>query len=77
LAVLKANAYGHGAVRCAQALADIADGFAVACLEEALELRAAGIARPILLLEGVFEAEELKAVDEHRLWLSVTSEEQL
>ncbi|WP_440026420.1 alanine racemase [Chromobacterium amazonense] len=77
LAVLKANAYGHGAVRCAQALADIADGFAVACLEEALELRAAGIARPILLLEGVFEAEELKAVDEHQLWLAVTSEEQL
>jgi len=35
LAVLKANAYGHGAVRCALALSDIADGFAVAFLEEA------------------------------------------
>ncbi|OHX20003.1 alanine racemase [Chromobacterium sphagni] len=77
LAVLKANAYGHGAVRCARALEDIADGFAVACLEEALELRAAGIASPILLLEGVFEAEELKAVDEHGLWMAVTSEQQL
>ncbi|WP_434628212.1 alanine racemase [Chromobacterium sp. CV08] len=77
LAVLKANAYGHGAVRCARALADLADGFAVACLEEALELRAAGIAQPILLLEGVFEAEELQAVDEHGLWLAVTGEEQL
>lgn len=77
LAVIKANAYGHGAVRCAQALSDEADGFAVACLEEALELRAAGIARPILLLEGVFEAVELEEVVRHRLWLVVHHEEQL
>ncbi|UTH74167.1 alanine racemase [Chromobacterium sp. IIBBL 290-4] len=77
LAVLKANAYGHGAVRCAQALADIADGFAVACLEEAQQLRAAGIAKPILLLEGVFEAEELQLVDELDLWMAVASERQL
>ncbi|PPT72886.1 alanine racemase, partial [Xanthomonas arboricola] len=39
LAVVKADAYGHGAVRCAQALDGEADGFAVACIEEALELR--------------------------------------
>jgi len=71
LAVVKANAYGHGAVRCARALADEADGFAVACLEEALELRAAGIDRPILLLEGVFEASELAAVERHGLWMVV------
>ncbi len=77
LAVVKANAYGHGAVRCAQALADLADGFAVACLEEALQLRAAGVALPILLLEGVFEAEELSAVEHHDLWFVVQSPEQL
>ncbi len=77
LAVIKANAYGHGAVRCAQALSDEADGFAVACLEEALELRAAGVARPILLLEGVFEAAELDEVVRHRLWLVVHHEEQV
>ncbi|OWY40641.1 alanine racemase [Xenophilus sp. AP218F] len=77
LAVLKANAYGHGAPQCARALEDIADGFAVACLEEALQLREAGIRRPILLLEGVFEAEELQAVDAHDLWMAVTSERQL
>ena len=45
LAVVKANAYGHGALRCAHALADIADGFAVATIEEALELREGGIGR--------------------------------
>ena len=40
LAVIKANAYGHGAVQCAQALHDIADGFAVAFLEEAIAIGA-------------------------------------
>ncbi|WP_040260301.1 alanine racemase [Pseudomonas massiliensis] len=68
LAVIKADAYGHGAVRCATALAEEADGFAVACIEEALELRAAGIQAPILLLEGFFEAAELALIVEHRLW---------
>jgi alanine racemase len=59
LAVVKADAYGHGAVRCAQALeAEAADGFAVACLEEALALRGPGIRSPNLLLEGFFEADE-------------------
>ena len=63
LAVVKANAYGHGAVAVARALAGEADGFAVACLEEALELRESGITRPVLLLEGVFEPTELALVD--------------
>ena len=77
LAVVKANAYGHGAVRCAQALADEADGFAVAFLDEALELRAAGIQQPILLLEGVFAAEELADVARHGLWTAVHHEAQI
>ncbi|MBC9073240.1 alanine racemase [Thauera sp. CAU 1555] len=77
LAVVKANAYGHGAVRCAHALAGDADGFAVACLEEAQELRAAGITAPILLLEGVFEAGELDAVERDSLWMVVHHPEQL
>lgn len=73
LAVIKADAYGHGAVRCAQALEGEADGFAVACIEEALELRAAGIGAPILLLEGFFEASELALIVEHDLWCVVHS----
>ncbi len=77
LAVVKANAYGHGAVRCAQALAAEADGFAVAFLEEALELRAAGIRQPILLLEGVFEAAELDEVARHELWMVIHHEAQI
>jgi alanine racemase len=77
LAVIKANAYGHGAVRCAQALEAEADGFAVACIEEALELRAAGIRAPILLLEGFFEASELPLIVEHDFWCVVHATWQL
>nr|WP_314479646.1 alanine racemase [uncultured Pseudomonas sp.] len=73
LAVIKADAYGHGAVRCALALEPEADGFAVACIEEALELRAAGIKSPVLLLEGFFEASELPMLVEHDLWCVVHS----
>ncbi|SFP36727.1 alanine racemase [Pseudomonas borbori] len=71
LAVVKADAYGHGAVRCAQALEGEADGFAVACIEEALQLREAGIRAPILLLEGFFEADELALIEQHELWCVV------
>lgn len=71
LAVVKADAYGHGAVRCAQALEAEADGFAVACIEEALELRYVGVRAPILLLEGFFEASELSLIDQHQLWCVV------
>lgn len=77
LAVIKANAYGHGAVEAAATLADLADGFAVACLEEALELRQAGITRPILLLEGWFEPAELALIQQHDLWCVVHHHGQL
>ncbi|WP_028533983.1 alanine racemase [Paludibacterium yongneupense] len=77
LAAVKANGYGHGALACADALADCADGFAVAFLEEALELRAAGVRHPILLLEGVFDAAELAHVDRHDLWMVVHCPEQI
>ena len=77
LAVVKADAYGHGAVRCAQALQEEADGFAVACIEEALELRESGIHAPILLLEGFFDANELPLIDQHDLWCVVHSDWQI
>ena len=50
IAVIKADAYGHGAVRVAQALHEIAEMFAVATVEEGIELREAGIRKPILIL---------------------------
>ncbi|MEO6102465.1 MAG: alanine racemase [Pseudoxanthomonas sp.] len=77
LAVVKADAYGHGAVRCAQALQDQVDGFAVACIEEALELREAGIRAPILLLEGFFEADELPLIEAHGFWCVIHAQWQV
>jgi len=77
LAVIKANAYGHGAVHCAKSIEGEADGFAVACLEEALQLREAGIPEPILLLEGFFEAAELPEIVAHDLWIVVHAQWQL
>lgn len=53
MAVVKANAYGHGAVECARRLArEGADWFGVALPEEGIELRDAGIAQPVLCLAG-------------------------
>lgn len=77
LAVIKANAYGHGALECARALADHVDGFAVAFLDEAVPLRAAGIRQPILILEGVFNDAEMRLACELDLWLVVHHEEQI
>lgn len=76
MAVIKANAYGHGLVPAATALAE-ADGFAVARLGEGLALRAAGLTNRILLLEGVFSADQLAAAAQARFELMVHSFEQL
>jgi alanine racemase len=74
LAAIKADAYGHGAVACARALQDeAADAFGVACIEEALELREAGITTPIVLLEGFFDADELPLIVQHDLWFAVAA----
>ncbi len=70
MAVVKANAYGHGLVPTALALGQ-ADAFAVARLEEGLALRAAGITAPIVLLEGVFTAAQLQEAARHGLELVV------
>lgn len=74
---MKANAYGHGAVAVAQALANDVDAFGVACIEEALELRHAGITCPILLLGGFFSVDELAIISEQAFWCTVHSAEQL
>ena len=77
LAVVKANAYGHGAIAVARTLAGEADGFAVACVEEALELRESGLQGPTLLLEGVFSPDEIALVDRAGLAMVVHCREQL
>ncbi len=75
-AVVKANAYGHGLLRTARALAD-ADGFALLEIEQALVLREAGFDQPVLLLEGVFEPDELPVCALHDFHVTVHGEQQL
>ncbi|MGH8494616.1 MAG: alanine racemase [Gammaproteobacteria bacterium] len=76
MAVVKANAYGHGIVPAAHALVD-ADALAVARLEEGLRVRAAGIDIPIVLLEGVFNADQLGLAAEQGFQIVVHSADQL
>ncbi len=66
MAVIKANAYGHGLTWAARVLRE-ADGFAVASVEEGAELRAAQVPQPICLLEGFFDAAELLLIAQQRL----------
>ncbi|HEX5611374.1 MAG TPA: alanine racemase [Burkholderiales bacterium] len=75
-AVVKANAYGHGLLRAAKAF-ESADGYAVLDFHEALELRRAGVEKPILMLEGFFSAEDLPLVARHRLTPVVHNLEQV
>ena len=76
-AVVKANAYGHGLLRAAAALGDVADGFALLDIDEAVRLRQAGMSQPILLLEGFFTAADLAACVEHRLSVVIHCLDQL
>ncbi len=76
VAVVKADAYGHGAARLLPALSD-ADRLGVACIEEALALREAGATQPILLLEGMFEADELALCVRHGFEVGVHEPGQL
>jgi alanine racemase len=76
MAVIKANAYGHGLVAVARAL-ESTDAFAVARVDEGLTLRAAGINTPTVLLEGVFDREQLDAAAGAGFELVVHTPEQI
>jgi len=76
MAVVKANAYGHGIVQVAQALLG-ADAFGVARLKEAVALRNAGIGQPIVLLEGVFAHSDLDIAAQLQLDVVIHSFAQL
>ena len=58
ISMVKANAYGHDIKNCLPALSDT-DGFGVACLDEALQIRHLGYKQPITLIEGVFSEDEM------------------
>ena len=66
MSVIKADGYGHGLMRAAEALA-ATDGYALLDLADAVRLREAGYRQTILLLEGFFSTEELHVIAENRL----------
>ena len=73
MGIIKADAYGHGAVPVAKCLAECGvDWFGLATVEEALELRAAGIQQPILLLGGLYMSDPAHLI-EYRLTPSISS----
>ncbi len=76
-AVVKANAYGHGLREVVYALQGETEGFAVACLEEAAQVRAVDAAARILLLEGCFEPSEYLQAAQLGLDVVLQGEEQL
>ncbi len=76
MAVVKANGYGHGLAWVARTLND-ADAFGVSSTEEGIQLREAGITRPICLLEGFFAPDELPLLARHRLEPAIHSDDQM
>lgn len=75
-AVVKAQAYGHGLERAVRAFAD-ADGLALVEIDYAAQLRASGWTKPILLLEGFFDADDIAVLVEHDLQFTVHCNEQI
>ena len=77
IAVVKANAYGHGAYAVANTLKDYVQGFAVARISEAMELRKDGITKPIFLLEGFYNEEDVAYISRYDLYTAVHELEQI
>ncbi len=77
VAVLKANACGHGLERAGKTLSMMTEAFGVACIEEAIALRRASIQNPILLMEGIFTQDEVKIASENNFWMLVENDFQL
>ena len=77
VAVIKADAYGHGAVQVAMALQSQVPAFAVATLEEAVQLRDASIQKPILVLEGACASDGIEIAAKNDFWLMMHNHEQV
>ncbi len=77
IAVIKANAYGHGAIKVAKALSPYAPALGVAFIDEAIELRDAGITLPILIMEGALSFEDFSIALQQNFWLMLHTLEQV
>ena len=77
IAVIKANAYGHGMLEVAKTLEPEVPAFGVAVIDEAVQLRDAGISKPILILQGTSHATDIAEAAANDFWLMVHHQNQL
>jgi len=77
IAVIKANAYGHGLLKVAQALEPEVPAFAVAFIDEAVQLRDAGIRKPILVLQGATHVADIAEAAARDFWLLLHYQQQI
>jgi alanine racemase len=77
VAMVKANAYGNGLELCVKTLSGKVHLFGVACIEEALAIRACGCDDEVLLLEGFFYSDELALIQQHNFTITVNNQQQL
>lgn len=77
IAVIKADAYGHGLVEVAKYLESTVSAFAVAIFDEAMILRKNGIKKDILILQGVHTPEEVEQIAHKNIWTTIHNLEQL
>lgn len=70
-AVVKAEAYGHGAIEVAREIEDVADGFCVAVTDEGVKLRVGGISKPVLVLAPPLDGEDVEICRHYRLTVTV------
>lgn len=77
IAVIKANAYGHGAIEVAKSLSPHVPALAVAFIDEAIVLREAGITLPILIMEGALSYNDFSIALQQNFWLMLHNVEQV
>lgn len=77
IAVIKANAYGHGILEVARKLESMVPAFAVAMIDEAIQLRDAGIHKPVLIMQGVNGAAEFAEATARGFWVMLHQRQQV
>lgn len=77
IAVVKANAYGHGAIECAKVMDKYVKAYAVARIEEAIELREANITKDIIMLGGFFSKDDLPLIEKYDISFAIHSKWQI
>lgn len=77
IAIIKANAYGHGLIKTANSIKDLIDYFGVARIKEAIKLRKKNLFQPILLLNSFINSEELILISKYNIETTIQSIEQI